>query len=133
MLYYQSNSDRVPQLGEEKMRVLLLMILLFIYANPLQAKEMPETYNFFYNVEVQYETDFQRKEIIKAINDMLTLDTVSLKTKKYSNFNQEAEFWTIEVLIYRYFVPDAQNKTLGDNFYSDIKKTSSIYTYNYLL
>jgi hypothetical protein len=79
MLYYQSNSDRDPQLGEEKMRVLLLAILLFIYANPLQAKEMPQTYNFFYNVEVQYETDFQRKEIIKAVNDMLILDTVSLK------------------------------------------------------
>jgi hypothetical protein len=106
------------------MRVLLLAILLFIYAFPLQAKEMPQTYNFFYKVEVQCDTDFQRKEIIKALNDMLTLDTISLKNKKYSNYNQEGEFWTITELIHKYFVPDDQNKTLGDNFFSEIKKSN---------
>jgi hypothetical protein len=106
------------------MRIIFTAILLFIYVFPLQAKEMSQTYNFFYNVEVQCETGFQRNEIIKAINDMLTLDTISLKNKKYSNYNQEGEFWTIIELIHKYFVPDAQNKTLGDNFYQEIKKTN---------
>jgi hypothetical protein len=106
------------------MRIILMLILLFIYVFPLKAKELSQTYNFFYNVEVQFDTDFQRKEIIKALNDMLTLDTVSLKNKKYSNYNQEGEFWTITELIYKYFVPDDQNKTLGDNFFSDIKNSN---------
>jgi hypothetical protein len=106
------------------MRIILMAILLYIYANPLQAKEMSQTYNFFYNVEVQCETDFERKEIIRALNYMLTLDIVSLKNKKYSNYNQEGEFWTITELIHKYFVPDAQNKTVGDNFFSEIKKSN---------
>jgi hypothetical protein len=105
------------------MRVLFMAILLFIYALSLQAKGASQTYNYFYNVEVQCETGFQRKAIINALNDMLTLDTAALKNKRYPNYTEEGKFWTIIELIHKYFVPDDQNKTLGVKFYKEIKNS----------
>jgi len=86
-----------------------------------ELRDTSETFKYFYKAELQYENDYQKQEIITAINDMLNLESEVLKQKKYCNYMQEPNKWTITELVYKYFVPDSEDKVLGDNFFSEIK------------
>ena len=104
------------------MRTNLIVIILIISMNSCQEdKKATQTYNYFCNAEIQYETDFQKKVIVEAINDLIKLDSTQLKSKRYSNYNQKGEFWNITELINKYFVPDKKGMTLGDNFFLEVR------------
>jgi len=81
-------------------------------------------YSYLDNVEIQYETEEQKKNIKKALNDILTLNTEELKKQRYDDYRGNKNQWDIITLIMRYFVPDEKNKTLGNNFYKEIKKNN---------
>ena len=86
-----------------------------------EDKKATQTYNYFCNAEIQYETEFQKDVLIEAINDLIKLDSTQLKSKRYSNYNQEGEFWDITELINKYFVPEKNGITLGDNFFIEVR------------
>ena len=104
------------------MKTKFIVIILILIMNSCQEdKKATQTYNYFCNAEIQYETDFQKNVIIEAINDLMKLDSIELKSKRYSNYNQKGEFWNITELINRYFVPGKEGMTLGDNFFFEVR------------
>ncbi|MDA3849987.1 MAG: hypothetical protein PF447_01815 [Spirochaetaceae bacterium] len=73
------------------------------------------------NAEIQYETEFQRALIIKALNDTIELSIEELKNKRYPDYQNNENQWDLTGVIYRYFVPDESSKTLGEDFYHEAK------------
>ncbi len=101
---------------------------LFIIAVTLTACNLNQTddvYEFFKNAELQYETEQQKESILTALDDILNLSLLKeeeLRNKKYPNYTGEENQWDLPTLINRYFVPADQNITLGNNFYTQIKR-----------
>jgi len=77
--------------------------------------------NYFNNVELQYKGQIQEENIIAAMNDILNLSEEQLKLKRYKDYSGLENQWDLPTLIYKYFVPDKESKTLGNNFYKDVK------------
>ena len=99
---------------------LLLVAFLMIASGCEDTDNM--TLSYFQNAELQYEGEVQKENIITALNDILTLPAEELKEKKYKDYTGKENEWSLESLIYNHFVPDKEGKTLGNNFYDDIKK-----------
>jgi hypothetical protein len=97
------------------------LILLFLCFIMVCQKNENQVLNYFINSELQYETNTQKENIITALYDILNLSEEELKQKKYKNYLGQENQWDLPTLIYKHFVPDKQNKHLGDNFYHDIK------------
>jgi hypothetical protein len=71
--------------------------------------------------EGPYETDLQKENLAAALNDILTLPAGALKKRKYRDYEGNENRWDLATLIQRHFVPDGAGRTLGDNFYRDVK------------
>jgi hypothetical protein len=107
----------------------LFAIMIFLLAacnsntsnknNDLQEDEL---FYYFENVEIQYETEEQRENILSALNDIIYLSVEELKNKRYKNYMGEMNKWNLETLINSHFIPDNKNKKLGDNFYDKLKR-----------
>lgn len=102
---------------------LIFLFFIFSLGSCQEDKSPTKTYLYFYNAEIQYETDFQKDVITEALNDMIRLDSIRLKAKRYSNYNQKGDYWTINELVYKYFVPDESSKTLDENFFSELNSS----------
>lgn len=76
---------------------------------------------FFEGIEIQCETEEQREVIRKALNDMLTLNEAELKKAEYPDYFRKGQKIKLGQVIYSYFVPDDSQKTLGENFYQELK------------
>jgi hypothetical protein len=55
--------------------------------------------------EAQYETDGQGLEIIRALEDLRSLDAATLQGKRYADYAGNSGKWTLAVLLQKYFVP----------------------------
>ena len=106
--------------------ILLIMSIVLISCNTTsKSSQTDEVYEFFKNAELQYETQAQKESIITALDDILNLSLLKeeeLRNKKYPNYTGENEQWDLLTLLNRYFVPADQNITLGNNFYTQIKR-----------
>jgi hypothetical protein len=60
---------------------------------------------YLQGAERQSEDLDQRREIEKALNDMLTLSPDELRKRRYANYQMEPGAWTIIQLLHGYFVP----------------------------
>ena len=60
---------------------------------------------YLQGAERQSEDLDQRREIEKALNDMLTLTPDELRARRYANYQMEPGAWTIIQFLHRYFVP----------------------------
>ncbi|MBI4645554.1 MAG: hypothetical protein HY738_02905 [Bacteroidia bacterium] len=78
---------------------------------------------YFENAELQYEGEIQKGNIINALIDAINLPEEDLKIKKYNDYTGKSAQWDLQTLIYRHVIPDAKNKTLGNNFYHDVKSS----------
>lgn len=96
----------------------IVLILILLLGGKMKENK---TAGFFAGVEIQYETEEQKGVIIEALEDMLTLDEEDLKKKEYPDYFRKGEKVNIEQVIYSYFVPDDAKKTLGSNFYQEVK------------
>lgn len=76
---------------------------------------------YFENAELQYEGKLQEENIITALNDILHLSEEELKNKRYKDYTGKEDRWDLPTLIYKHFVPDKKGKSLGNNFYHDVK------------
>ncbi len=87
--------------------------------------DVPEGKNlvvdYLTTAELQYEGGIQKQNIYAALNDILYLSEQEIRHKRYKDYNGKEEQWDLPTLIYRHFVPSQQGKTLGNNFYRDIK------------
>ena len=75
------------------------------------------------DVEINYETPLQLKQICTALDDMATLSTNDIKNKRYADFNGNQGKWTLLQVLYAYFLP-AQKVNL-QNLYEDVEKPLS--------
>jgi len=121
-------NDKVHTTGKMKKLQTVTLSALFLIAVILTAcnsNQTDDTYKFFKNAELQYETQAQKESIITALDDILNLSLLKgeeLRNKKYPNYTGEKEQWDLLTLLNRYFVPADQNITLGNNFYTQIKR-----------
>jgi len=105
-----------------KINALILVSLLFLIFQLPSCKDSDNhVLNYFSNAELQYEGEIQRENLISAMNDVLNLSEEQLKLKKYKDYSGKENLWDLPTLIYKHFVPDNEDKTLGNNFYHDIK------------
>lgn len=55
--------------------------------------------------ERQAETDEQRLEILRALEDLRTLTPAALKQQRYADYESKPDQWTLVQLLQKYFVP----------------------------
>ena len=97
-----------------------ILNLLLDYYYPHTATQN-SVMDYLQGAEIQYETDQQRETLVSAMGDALSLSAEQLKTKKYRDFLGKENQWDLPTLINKYFVPNQAEKTLGNNFYHDLK------------
>lgn len=69
------------------------------------AQETNQVVRFLDQADRQSETDEQRREILRALVDLRTLDAVALKRRRYADYGNKPGQWTLVQLIQKYFVP----------------------------
>ncbi len=108
--------------SNKKTRFNLLLIILFIGIILISCgKDENSVLNYFENAELQYEGIVQEENIITALNDILDLSEEQLRTKTYQDYAGKENQWDLQTLIYKHFVPSGKGKSLGNDFYNDIK------------
>ncbi len=79
--------------------------------------------DFFSHADRQYENADQQKEIIRALNDMLTKSPKELRGQRYSDYQGVKGVWSLTELINAYFVPSQPVASwTEDSFYGDVAK-----------
>ena len=58
---------------------------------------------FFNEAELQIETNDQRQELTRALQDMLTLTSDKLRAQRYANYQLEPGKWTLNEILSRYY------------------------------
>ena len=89
---------------------------------PAAASEKPtpnQIVGFLEGAERQAETDDQRGEILRALEDMRTLDAKALKQRRYADYEGRPEQWTVVVLLQKYFVPRQPTSLDDETAYRD--------------
>jgi len=61
---------------------------------------------FLNHAERQAETDEQRREIQRALRDMLEKSPAELRRMRYADYTGEADKWSISQMLQHYFVPN---------------------------
>ena len=106
-------------------KIVILSLLISFFFTPLLIAGCKESrnpvLNYFTNAELQYEGKEQKENIMQALTDILTLSEGQLNAKRYSDYTGKEKQWDLKELIKKHFVPDSSKKTLGNNFYHDIK------------
>lgn len=64
--------------------------------------------------------DLQRADFVKALDDALSLPPTEIKKRRYNDYAGKAD-WDLATLFKKHLLPDKASRTLGDNFYSDLK------------
>jgi hypothetical protein len=69
--------------------------------------------------ERQAENDQQEREILRALEDLQTLDPPTLKTKRYANYQSVPDQWTLATLLHKHFVPREPHHIDEEALYRD--------------
>jgi len=101
--------------------LILVSVLILIFQLPSCKNSDNQVFNYFNNAEIQYDGEIQKENLITAMNDVLNLSEEQLKLKKYKDYSGNENQWDLPTLIHKHFVPDKEDKTLGKNFYHEIK------------
>jgi hypothetical protein len=101
--------------------VIMSILSIFSLKCAITSKGENMTSKYFDGIELQYENNFQKETIERALNDILSLEETELITRRYFDYRGKEQNWTLENVIYRYFVPNDSQKKLGDNFYRELK------------
>ena len=109
------------------MRLLLLVAGLIgslALCGPTVAMADPNVVaQYLANADRQYETDEQRTEIIRALEDMLTEKPEVLRVRRYADYQGNKNAWSLTTLIRQYFVPVQRMPDWSeDAFYRDVSK-----------
>ncbi|MFN0101518.1 MAG: hypothetical protein ACKV2U_05440 [Bryobacteraceae bacterium] len=106
---------------------MLLLLLPCFYSGCTRedaSSPAPATDNsvvaFLNNAERQSETDHQRKEIQRALSDMLDKSPAELRQMRYQDYAGQANAWSITQLLRHYFVPDPPVALDERRFFEDV-------------
>jgi len=94
-------------------------------ADPSPASPMPDTGNsaaaYLKNAERQSETDEQRREIQRALRDMLDRSPTVLRQARYADYAGQTKAWSITDLLEHYFVPNPLSTLNHQRFFEEIR------------
>jgi hypothetical protein len=76
---------------------------------------------FLQNAERQSETDEQRKEIQRALRDMLDKSPAELRQTRYPDYTGQANAWSIKQLLQHYFVTNPPAALDEQRFFQDVR------------
>ncbi len=89
------------------------------------ARDVNPVAGFLKNAELQCEGTTQRDTIMEALNDILVLPEEELRKRRYRDYAGNKNRWDLPTLLTRHFVPDMKGKTLGDDFYRDVRSDAT--------
>jgi len=75
---------------------------------------------FLKNAERQTETDEQRREVQRALHDMLGKPPAELRQIRYADYTGQVNKWSITELLQHYFVPNPPAALDETRFYQDV-------------
>lgn len=88
------------------------------------ASSAPDAENsvaaFMKNADRQSETDGQRREIRRALRDMLDMPPAELKRARYADYAGQPNSWSITQLLRHYFVANPPVALDEQRFYQDV-------------
>ena len=70
--------------------------------------------------ELQAEDDGQRREIARALDDMIQRSTPELRTRRYADYQGRASAWSVTDVLQHYFVPREPMTLESQRFYEDV-------------
>ncbi len=76
---------------------------------------------FLGNAERQAETDEQRREIQRALQDMRDKTPAELRQMRYADYAGKTGAWSITHLLRRYFVPNPPTTLDETRFFEDVR------------
>lgn len=76
---------------------------------------------FLSHAERQAETDEQRREIQRALRDMLEKPPAELRQIRYSDYQGHASTWSITQLLQHYFVPNPPAALDEQRFFEEVR------------
>ena len=106
---------------DKKNTVLTIITIVLLITVVGCQRQKNSILDYLEKAEIQYENDIQKANIRIALNDIITLPEEKLKVKRYKDYTGKEGQWDLPTLILRHFVPDKKGKSLGNNFYSDVK------------
>ena len=103
---------------------LLAFVIAAQDAKDAIASNSPSTRNvvarFLEGAELQAETDGQRREIARALQDMLNMPAGELGKQRYSDYSGNDAAWTVTELLKAYFVPTQPMRLHPERFYREV-------------
>lgn len=110
--------------------VIFLGLLIFSWSPAISAetKSKPPVNSvakYLESAELQAETDSQRREIQRALTDMLEKPAVKLRAQKYADYQGTPNMWTLPRLLTAYFVPKTPQVLEPRLFYKDVSKPAA--------
>lgn len=72
--------------------------------------------------EMQAETDAQRREILRALTDMLDKPAAELRQQRYADYQGNASAWPVTKTLTAHFVPRTPQALDPERFYQDVGK-----------
>jgi hypothetical protein len=80
---------------------------------------------FLGHAERQSETDDQRREIQRALRDMLVKAPAELRRMRYADYSGQRNAWSITELMQHYFVPNPPVTLDDERFFKDVRAPSA--------
>jgi hypothetical protein len=74
---------------------------------------------YLHGAERQAESAAQEQEILKALEDLRTLPPETLRGRRYADYAQKPDQWTLPQLLQKYFVPSKPGSIDEEAFYRD--------------
>jgi hypothetical protein len=102
---------------------LVVIVVLALPSCRTQQTPVPAGTNevelYLYGAERQAESAAQEQEILKALEDLRTLPPEALRAKRYADYSQTPDQWTLAQLLQKYFVPSKPGSIDEAVFYRD--------------
>jgi hypothetical protein len=84
-----------------------------------QTRGDNEVVLYLAQAERQSETDDQRREVRRALEDLLTLPPDQLRQRRYADYQMHPNQWTLPTLLMRHFVPPELHSIDTEALYRD--------------
>lgn len=86
------------------------------------AADENEVVRYLKGAERQAETDDQRREIRRALEDLATLPAPELRKKRYADASMKPGQWSLATLLRKYFVPAELHTIDEERLYEDAQR-----------
>ena len=88
----------------------------------VSAPAANEVVRYLKGAECQAETDDQRREIRRALDDLSSLPSAVLRQKRYADASMQPGQWSLATLLQKYFVPAELHTIDEPRLYEDAQR-----------